>query len=300
MAATAKFNKSYACIIAAAVLWGCIVISVRNLGELGFSNIQIVFVRSFVALITIIPVILIKDVKLFKIKIRDIWCFIGTGVISLLMFNVCYFYTMELTNLGIAAVLLYTAPAFVCIFSVILFKEKITAVKMVSMLIILAGCTFVSGIIGSDIGSFNFLGVVLGLCSGIGYALYSIFSRYALNKGYNTYTISFYTFLLSAIASVPFANIKDIVAKTTPYAVLFFIAIGFFCCTLPYLLYTQGLCATSNTVAAMLATIEPVVAAFIGAFVFHDEIGFFGTAGIILILIGICVMNIKPKNKKKI
>ncbi len=292
-------KKSYGFIISAAVLWGCIGINVRGLSSLGFSQIQIVFIRSLAALASIIPVIIIKDSKFFEIKLRDIWCFTGTGILSLLMFNVCYFYTMELTSLGAAAVLLYTAPAFVAVFSAFLFKEKLTVFKIIALIMILCGCTFVSGIIGSNYKNFNILGTVTGLASGVGYALYSIFSRYALNRGYNTYTISFYTFLFSTLGCIPFGNIGFIFGNFSLKACVYAVIIGFFCCTLPYLLYTHGLSGVSNTTASMLSTIEPVVAACIGVFVFHEEMSVYNIAGIFPILCGIAVMNINPfKNKK--
>ena len=44
-----------------------------------------------------------------------------------------------------------------------------------------------------------------GLASGIGYALYSIFSKLALRR-YNTLTITAYTFYFAAIAALPRLN----------------------------------------------------------------------------------------------
>ena len=44
-----------------------------------------------------------------------------------------------------------------------------------------------------------------GLASGIGYALYSIFSKLALRR-YNTLTITAYTFYFAAIAALPMAE----------------------------------------------------------------------------------------------
>lgn len=50
---------------------------------------------------------------LLKIKLRHIWYFIGTGIISLALFNLCYFTVIELSQASIAVVLLYTSPIFV-------------------------------------------------------------------------------------------------------------------------------------------------------------------------------------------
>lgn len=147
--------------------------------------------------------------QLLAIKLRDIWCFIGTGVLSIVFFNYCYFRAMTLIPLSIAAILLYTAPAFVLFMSAVLFKEKITKRKVIVLIVTILGCAFAAGITGST-GPVSFIGIVYGIGAGIGYALYSIFGRYAINKGYGSMTISFYTFLCAAVAAVPFANIGKI------------------------------------------------------------------------------------------
>ena len=54
--------------------------------------------------------IFIKDKNLFKIKLRDLWCFAGTGLLSIVFFNLCYFKEITITSLSVAAILLYTAP----------------------------------------------------------------------------------------------------------------------------------------------------------------------------------------------
>ena len=112
-------------IIIAAVLWGMISIFNRILTGCGFGQIEIVFIRSVTALIGTFIYVYFKDKSLLKIKLKDIWCFVGSGVLSLLFFNICYFNAMQ-ENISAAAVLLYTAPAFVVIMSAFLFKEKLT------------------------------------------------------------------------------------------------------------------------------------------------------------------------------
>ena len=39
-----------------------------------------------------------------KIRLRDFWMFIGTGVCSIVFFNIMYFITIERTTLSVAAI----------------------------------------------------------------------------------------------------------------------------------------------------------------------------------------------------
>ena len=126
-------NKKFASasILMAGTLWGIIALFVRGLNANGFESMEIVALRGFGALLLMSAGLLIYDRTLFKIKLKDIWCFVGTGVLSLTFFNLCYFRTMMLTSLSVAAILLYTAPTIVVVLSAFLFKEKITDRKSV-------------------------------------------------------------------------------------------------------------------------------------------------------------------------
>lgn len=127
-------KKSYFYIITAATLWGLIGLFFNHLSSLGFESMEIVALRVFSAAIVLLIYILFKDKSLLEFKIKDIGYFISTGVFSLFFFNLCYFTSIKLTSLSIAAILLYTAPIFVMIMSVILFNEKITFTKIISII----------------------------------------------------------------------------------------------------------------------------------------------------------------------
>lgn len=61
---------------------------------------EITFVRVSISLLaTAIPVVLFAR-ELLYVRLRDLWCFLGTGVVSVLLFSVCYFKGLELTSLA--------------------------------------------------------------------------------------------------------------------------------------------------------------------------------------------------------
>ena len=109
-------------ILTAGILWGCMGLFVRPFNEMGLTTWDIVFLRAILTTVFMAVVLLIKDKRLFKIRLKDIWCFFGTGIVSIVFFNMCYFKEITVTSLSVAAILLYTAPAFVMIISAICFK----------------------------------------------------------------------------------------------------------------------------------------------------------------------------------
>jgi drug/metabolite transporter (DMT)-like permease len=63
------------------------------------------------------------------------------------------------------------------------------------------------------------------------------------------------------------------------------------------LLYTYGLAHTTSGKAAILSIIEPVVAAVVGVLFFSEYMGFSGVFGIVLVVLGLVILEIKPKNR---
>ncbi len=120
---------------------------------------------------------------------------------GVILSNQLYYITIKPPPLSVAAVLLYTSLIFIMLFSAVLFQEKITKIKVLSFVMAFTGCMLVSGIFENS-AVLNFQGMAIGLCSGVGYALYTIFSRYAINYGYPSLTIQFYTFVIAAVVGV--------------------------------------------------------------------------------------------------
>lgn len=287
-----KLNIGTVLILLAGILWGCMGLFVRPLDGKGLSSLDMVFLRALLTMVFMGLFILIKDRSLFKIWLKDCWCFLGTGLFSIVFFNICYFYEITLTSLSVAAILLYTSPAFVMVISAFCFKEKLTSRKILALLLSFAGLIFVTGVAGGG-ERITFKVLVIGLCAGLGYALYSIFGRYCLDRGYNTYTISFYTFLLAALATLPFAGHKEIVRVCTSSlsSIAFTVVFVFVSTIIPYLVYTAGLKTVENSRAAIIASVEPVVATLNGILLFGEKMTLWVGLGIVLVLGGICLAN---------
>jgi len=255
-------NKYYLYIIIAASLWGTIGIIVKSFYAAGFSPIQLVCFRTFIGSILIFIYLISKDKSKLKIRLNDIWMFLGTGIISFAFFNVCYFIAVAKTGLSVASVLLYTAPGFVLILSVIVFKEKITKVKIMALCLAFLGCLLVSGIFQNSDTSLDLTGIMIGILAGFGYGLYSIFGKIALSR-YDTLAITFYTFLFGFIGSMPFA------------------------------LYTKGLSKVEPSRASILATIEPVVATIFGVILFNEALTFIKILGIASVIGASIIISLK-------
>ena len=285
-------------VLSAGTLWGIMGIFVRKLGTYGFSSLQIACLRILFGAVLFLLITGVFDRNLLKIQPRDIWLFLGMGLVSLLMFTVCYFTTISMASLSVAAILLYTSPIWVMLMSAVFFREKITGRKLLCAAMAFGGCVLVSGV--GSASSLSPMVLVTGLLSAVGYGLYSIFGTFALRK-YQPLTVTTYAFLFGAAGALVLCNPVEIagIISTVPNPgslLLLLVVTAFVTAVLPYLLYTVGLSNMRVSAAAIMASIEPVVATAAGALVFGEALTIPAFVGIALVLAAIVVLNVKAEH----
>ena len=281
-------------IIIAACFWGSMGIFVRRLTTYGFDSIQIVSIRVTLAGLIFSLFLLIREGSGFRISLRDIPLFLGLGLGSILFFTVCYFAAITIMPLSTAAILLYTSPIWIMLMSALFFHEKINGRKVAALNLAFGGCVLVSGISGDGI---TFIGLLLGLGSGIGYGLYSILGTVALRK-YSPYAVTTYTFLTAAVGSWVICRPADMLSKfkkADGLTGLIFLCIltALVTAVIPFLAYTLGLRSVEASKAGIIATIEPVVATLVGVICFSEMLTFLSGIGIVLVLASVIILNRK-------
>jgi drug/metabolite transporter (DMT)-like permease len=286
-------NKYTGAVLGAGVFWGLTGIFTRALLARGADSPGVLIVRCGVASLFFAVTLLIRDPRLFVIKLRDLWCFIGVGICSMLFFIYCYFQAISLMSLSTAAILLYTAPSAVVLLSAAVFGEKLTVKSVLAVAMAFIGCVLVSGI-GGKVSPAGF---VYGLCAGLGYALYSIFARLALRRGYGSLTINFYGCLLCTLGACVVwgagAPLKLMFDSGGNFVLC--LLTGVVSCYLPYLLYAYGLTGLETGKASIMASIEPVVATLAGVFIYSEPMSLMSGCGAALVLGAVVLLNARRR-----
>ena len=289
-------KKAFIFIITASVLWGTSGIFVHFLAPYGITSLQMTSARAIVSLFCVILYALIKKREAFSAKPLHLLLFLGIGA-SLYFTASCYFTSMQMTSVSTAVVLMYAAPIYVMVYSVAFLGEKLTKTKIVSLIFMLIGCCLVSGIIGGL--NFNALGVLIGVFSGIAYAVYNILTKIAMRKGISPTSTVLYSFSFMALISLVGLDPKGLsVSVSLDPAVTLPLLIGLGICTfvIPYVLYTLAMKDLSAGSASALGIIEPMSATIFSVIIFHEKLSIFSAVGIILIL-GAVYMIGKSENK---
>lgn len=301
------FAVSAAMVIASAVLWGLYGTFVTILTSMGLDRNALVFLRMLGTSLPVGLLICATDRNAFRVRRADIPLFICNGLFSLLFFTFCYTAAIKVTKIATAAALLYTAPAIVMVLSAVLFHERMNARKVFCCLLAVAGCAFASGLdgelfaggaaSGSAAASNGSLitptGLLLGLGAGLGYALYSIFSRIILNRGYSVYTNVFYSFGVAMLGFLVLSVMEGSIGQVveSPSRTALALLCGLLTGSLAYVLYTAGMKGMETSRAAQLTTIEPVTAALLGSLLFHQPLSLWEIVGIVMVVGSVVLMN---------
>lgn len=286
-----------AAVLCAGFFWGILGNFVKIATAAGLTALQIGALRNSLACLMMFFFLLCTDRSLFRIRLKDFWMFIGTGIISLTFFSLCNFLMVQQSGISVAVTLLYTSPIFVMLMSAMIFHEKMNPRKILALFMTFTGCVLVAGFFGGGIALTPAV-LLLGLGSGFFYALYSIFGKFAV-QNYRPQTITFYTLLLSACAFLPFSDPPSLAQKMSLPLFGVTLIMAFVSTFLPYLLYTYGLSCMDSGKAAIYVTVEPMTGALCGILFFHEDHGVLKLLGIALILGASILLSLSDRIREK-
>lgn len=298
-------HLGYVFIIVAATCWGLTGSVGRFVMEKGMDPLEAAFWRA--ALGSLFFLLYAARARILSVhSSKDWFVFIVFGACSLGGFFGSYQYAIQYGGAALAAVLLYTAPAWVAIFSRLFFGERLTPVKLCAIALSLAGVACISfssagqgaaetirmSAVPEAPAGVSLVGITFGLLAGLLYSTHYVFSKTYLTR-YTVYTIYGYSMLFGAIALFPFVSFS---AKS-PFDCLILFTLGFVCTFCAYWAYCEGMKRMEPTKAAVLATFEPVVATIAAWWIWHENFAFSGWIGAACVIAAVLVLVREPQKK---
>ena len=287
-------------IIFTGIIWGFIGFFVKELSSLGASSELIAFFRVFFACIfaTIVSLILYKPKSFLITKQQLFWC-IADGVTTQGIYNIAYAICVEKCGVAIAAVLLYTSPVFNAIISYLVFKERMGLWRSIVIAINMIGCIIAATALDFSFQALSIVGLLMGLLSGFTYGASPVLGKYA-NKNPNVFIVIAYNELFASLFMLiftrPFNSVQNISTKMWIYGIIY----GVFITGIAYMFYYDGVKRLSEiSIIPVLASIEVVVAAFIGVMLYKEPLNIINYIGIAIVILSIIIMSILSKNIRK-
>lgn len=251
-------------------------------------------VRGFVGMGFLVVFLLIKREKISWKAIKSnllMLCLSG----AVLGFNwVLLFESYRYTSVAAATLCYYMAPVMVILVSPLLFKEKLTAKKIICAIVAVSGMIPVSGVLDADFAGISEMkGILLGLGAALLYALVVI-----LNKkitGISAYDKTIVQLGAAAIVTLPYvAFTEDMSAfEFEPLTVVMLAMVGIVHTGIAYVLYFGSIGKLKAQTAALLSYIDPVFAIVLSAAVLGESVGAQGIIGAVLVLGSMLVSEVE-------
>lgn len=278
-------KKGYLYVLLSAFLWGTLPVFCRFAYSMGADSLSAAGARAYISALIFIIIFLFRGT--FKeLKMRDIPFYILYGLVG--VGGTFYFYMLAIERLStaMASVLLYTAPAFVIIFSRIFYKEKITPVKGLALFGTLIGSALVVRAYEPSSLAGNIPNIIIGLLAGICYSMVTILGKIAKTKGKPETNSG----LMLIFGSLVFFFVKPPHTIIVPdmWVIVIYVLLAVVGSVLPYSFYLKGLgTGIDGSYASVVATIEPVVATVLCSACFREGIEVLQIVGIVIVLLSI-------------
>lgn len=265
-------SRGYASIMGAATLWATVGLFYTKIGAYGVPAPTAVFVRGLVTFFILLLGLALLRPHLLRVRRKDLPFFALMGLLTVALFFTTYAYAIYLLGVSVAAVLQYTAPAFVTVLAWRFFGEGLDARKLAALGLAFGGCLLVARVYDPAQVRLNLPGVLWGLAAGFTYALYTLFSKRAV-RSYSpwtvlTYNMGFGVFFLGLTQSP--SALTTVTASPMAMLLIVIMAIG------PTVgshgLYVTGLTKVPASAASIMSTLEPVLAAILAYVVLHETL----------------------------
>ena len=279
---------------AAASIWGTLGFFAKILYAEGVSFEALVAVRASVGWAAMLLFVLLTwGVRSRRVTGRDFLFLVPLGLVGIGAFYLLYFFTVRESTVGTAAILLYSSPAFVALLAWIFLKETLGPLRLLALALTFGGIFLVVG--GYEPGALEVSIPVLatGLLSGLTYGLYSILGKplagHLEPAIILSYALGFGSVLLVLAALPTFHTLVGL--SSSSYALLVMLAVVH--TALAFGLYTVGLKRLDAGQAAIVATVEPVVAGAIGVVLLGEELTALKVIGALLVLAGAALAQVR-------
>jgi drug/metabolite transporter (DMT)-like permease len=261
------------------------------------------FWRATFATLTLLLVLFIARRRLLKVSTTQLGFLLAYGFL-LAVFNSLWTFSVALNGAAVSNVLVYCSTAFTVLLGWWLLKERLTWVKILTVIICLTGTAFISQVLDPAAWKVNFGGILTGILSGLGYAVYSLMGRVASQRGLNPWTALLYIFIISA-ACLGILNLLPVNIPGTAQGLEHFLALGndltgwgilLVLAAVPtvlgYGLYNVSLTYLPSSTVNLIATCEPVLTVVTAFLLLGERMTGVQMMGGLMILGGVVFMRL--------
>jgi len=261
--------------------------------QFNFSSDWLVSTRTLMSGILLFMIVIFIEKKSILRPLKNKWDSMGIilfGVAGMYLVQYTYFKTIELSNVSFATILQFTAPFFIFIYESIKNRKLPSILTITLLFMTILGVVFIA-----TKGNFSNLSVSLeallfGLVSAIMIAFYSTYPKKLLKK-YGSITVVGWGMIIGSVISNVIHPIWKIQADINAKSIIQVIIVVILGTSIAYLIYIASLNYISSSLAGILTTFEPVLAAVLSVVIFGLKFSIIELIGFVLVFVSIFILE---------
>lgn len=283
--------KGIICGIVSAITYGMNPLGALDLYSDGINVASVLLYRYGLALVILIGLMVVRK-ETFSVSLRELVACLFLGV-SFAVSSISLFTSFHYMDAGIACTILFLYPVIVAIIMTVFFKEKVTLVIALSIIMSLAGIGLLYK--GGDGMALSTIGVLLVMLSALSYAIYLV----GVNKAkldMPPMKLTFFVMLfgvLTVLVHSLFSEGNQIQLLTTLPQWLWALMLAVVPTIISLILMVVAVKNIGSTPTAIMGALEPVTAVVIGVMVFHENFTLRIAMGMLLILIAVSLIIVE-------
>ncbi|RKX79127.1 MAG: EamA family transporter [Spirochaetes bacterium] len=289
-------DLKYIKLILVPIFWGSSFVAVRAIA-FHISPFTAAFFRFLFASLFLLGLSFTKHGSLPNPGKKHYAILVFLGLTGIFSYNYFFFSGLKIISAGRATVIVAFTPALVSVFSTIMFRERLTVIKIVGLFMALAGTLWVvsKGNPGSILkvnigkGELYIFGCV------VSWTLYSLIGKIALRE-LTPLTAITYSCLIGMVALILPAFIEGGFSSAGDYPLIvwiYFVYLGVFTAALAFIWYYEGIQKIGPTRSAVFINMVPLWGIVLGIVFLGEEASAILFLGAILVIVGVYLTN-KP------
>jgi len=286
-------TKGITCAVLAAFIYGFTPILGKFSYLEGSNSLSLTFYRSFLTLPVLYAILRANKVSMLltkaELKKLTVLGILGPSLTALTLYG-AYNYI----SVGMSTTIHYIYPVLVAGVCIIIFKEKLSKEKLISLILSVIGILlFFEGDFSGSL-----IGIFLALFSGISYGSFLVFMDKSGIKSMYPFKISFYTCIVSSI----FIFIYGIASKELVFNMSFLgwfytFLIAIFISVIANTLMAIAVKNTGSTVTAIVGMFEPITSVILGILFLNELFTVKNLVGCAFILVAVLILTV-TKNEQ--
>ena len=280
-------------VLGALVIWGSSFVAIKfaytTYPPLTLAAVRFVVATLILGALTLLPK---NRVKLEK---KDILTVAVCGLTGIMLYAVLQNIAMQWTSASSATLIIASYPIITLLMESLIYKVKLSAMKIVAILIAIVGVIILSYVKSESRVSGELLGILLLMAAGVFWAVYNFMMKKVINR-YPPITLLFYSSLFGTMFLLPLALFERALWQApTVLSFSMMLFLGVFCSVIAYLLYNRGLKTMAPSTITSMLNLMPIIGVFFSWILLGEQVTLRKIVGGAIVILG--VMLSVRKNK---